>query len=90
MTSLMVSATRARTSSRSQPLVTLRTDSRILRSFSSSAPKRMNIIWLTHGPHQRAPVQQAPGVELGPRATIEDLAMTVLSRSKKAARTVQC
>ena len=65
MTSLIVSATSFFTSRWSQPLVICKTDSRIFSSFSSSAPKRMNIIWLNTPQTSVRRCEQSAGVELG-------------------------
>ena len=90
MTSLRVSRTSWRTSSRSQPRVILRTASRTCSRRWSSAPKRWNQSWPIPARTSVRRCSRPRAWSSGPSATSDDLAMTVLSRSKKAARTPQC
>jgi hypothetical protein len=53
-------------SSRSQPRVILRTDSRTRSRRRSSAPKRWNQSWRNARADQGTPVQEAPRVKFGP------------------------
>ena len=85
MISVSVSRTMALIRAWSHPRVTRSADSRYLRIRSSSAPLRWNTNWL-HSARATSHREIMPArYSGGPNATMEALAMTVLSRSKKAA-----